>query len=142
VAGALLMAAPAVLATDAPYYVIPVMLSGYVLIVVATVKHKLSDARTALMLLVVSNASFWLFVGVWKLRFKLSLGPPEDVYPEVSAIVLWFFFFLPLVVYEVVVFTKAMALNRQRGLSLLGLVAAAAQVAGTVRFIYLGIIGL
>ena len=137
VIGAVLMALPGLFTTGVRFYFMALIASGYLLLVIATVKYEFTNPRTALLLLLVSNLSFWFSYGLWWLRPKLlGLAPEKGIDPFAGPLSLWLIVLLTFLVYEVAVFVTGMAANRQRVLAAIGLAAVVAQALITLRTIY------
>lgn len=110
---------------------------GFVSFIVATVKNGGSKPETALALLIATNLSFWLSLGLAIVRMSIA-GPSVlggvDAFAGPAA--LWLYLLPPLILYEAVVFLKSLTANQERTTAVVGLVAVAAQVAVTMRFVY------
>jgi hypothetical protein len=143
VVGGILMALPGVFTTGSRFYFMAFMGGGSLLLVTACVKYEFTAPRTALLLLLVSNASFWLSYALWFLRAKLGVAPPrEGIDPFAGPLSLWLLLFLAFLVYETVVFVVGLTTNRQRGFAAAGLVALVPQILVTLRTIYTMIKGV
>jgi len=143
VIGAVLMALPGLFTTSVRFYSMAFIASGYLLFVVATVKLEFMNPGTALLLLVVSNLSFWSSYVLWLVRPKLTgLVPETGIDPFAGPLSLWLILLLTFLVYEVAVFATGVAANRQRVLSVIGLAAVVAQVLITLRTIYIQVNGV
>ena len=143
VIAAVLMALPGLFTTGVRFYSMAFIASGYLLFVVATVKLEFTNPRTALILLLVSNLSFWTSYVLWLVRPKLTgLEPETGIDPFAGPLSLWLIALFTFLLYEAAVFVAAVAVNRQRVLSAIGLTAVAAQVLITLRTIYVQVNGV
>lgn len=141
--GALLMALPGLFTTGRRSVYLLCMISGLLLIAAAG-KRGFAQPKTALVLLVVSNISFWLSVVLWLSRDKLFGMPTREsgVDPFVGPLLLWLAVLILFVIYESVVFATGIIVNRSRTVAVIGLAAVAVQVLLTGRSIYLMIQGV
>ncbi len=135
--GTLLMALPGVLTTGMRLYSIGLFAAGFFALVGATLKSGVSEPRAALLLVLFSNASFWLSYLLWLTRPK-TVGPIPTVGidPFAGPVSLWFLVFLVFSIYELLVFVISVSTNRARGQSILGLVATVTQAVLTMQVIY------
>lgn len=143
VAGGVLLALPGLDRTGTNLFFDLSYLTGLLLLVISTTKYGLTTPKTALLLLVVSNVSFWLSYALWSVRSKV-VGPPPTVGidPFAGPVSFWMLLFLAFLIYETAVFVVGLTANRQRSLAAVGLVAVAAQVLVTLRTIYAMIKGV
>ena len=110
---------------------------GIGILIVATVKNGSSRPRTALTLLIASNASFWLSYGLWLIRSKfLGPSPEAGIDPFAGSVAFWLILLLMSLLYEAVVFLRGLAINQERTTAVVGLLASAVQVLVTLRTIY------
>ena len=139
VIGAMLMAIPALLKTETRFWFMGCMAVGCVLIIIATVKLKVTKPKKALLLLVISSLTFWLSFVLWLIRDRLfgPLQPFSGEDPFGLQLALWSVVLIPLVIYEVAVFLWGVIANRERRLAAIGLVAVAAQAVPIFSYIYL-----
>jgi hypothetical protein len=110
---------------------------GYVTLVVGTVKNGGSRPRTALTLLIASNVSFWVSLGLAVIRMKVfgpSLLGGVDAFAGPAA--LWLYVLPTFILYEAIVFLSGIVANRDRAMAAIGLLAAIAQVLVTMRVVY------
>jgi hypothetical protein len=136
------MALPGLFTGSRPYFLV-FMAGGSLLLVTVCAKDQFTAPRTALLLLFVSNASFWLSYALWSLRPKLGGPPPtEGIDPFAGPVSFWLLLFLAFLIYETAVFVVGLTANRQRGLAVVGIVAVLAQVMVTMRTIYTMIKGV
>ncbi len=143
IVGGVLMALPALFTTASRPYFVAFMAGGSLLLVTACVKYEFTAPSTAVLLLFVSNASFWLSYVLWFLRPKLGVPlPKEGIDPFAGPLSLWLLLFLAFLVYETVVFVVGLTTNRQRSFAAAGLVAVVLQVLVTMRTIYTMIKGV
>ncbi len=143
IVGGLWMALPGLFTAEWSFYSIAFMGGGCLFLVTACVKNGFTAPRTALLLLLISNTSFWLSYALWSLRPKL-VGPPssEGIDPFAGAEAFWLVLFLIFLIYETSVFVVGVTANRQRSFATAGLVAVVAQVLVTLRTIYTSIMGV
>jgi hypothetical protein len=142
VVGGVLMALPGLFTGSRPYFLV-FMAGGGLLLVTVCAKDQFTAPRTALLLLFVSNASFWVSYALWSLRPKLGVPPPtEGIDPFAGPVSFWLLLFLAFLIYETAVFVVGLTANRQRGLAVVGIVAVVAQVMVTMRTIYTMIKGV
>jgi hypothetical protein len=142
--GALLMAIPGLFRTSMRFWFVAYMAVGCLLLVTAAVRHEFTKPKTALLLLIMSNLSFWLSFALWRMRDTL-VGPMprySGIDPFVGPLVIWLAVLLVLATYETVVFAIGVIANRNRTLAAIGLVAVVVQVLVSVRSIYLMIQGV
>jgi hypothetical protein len=141
-AGVMLMAIPGFFTTHSRFAYLACMIGGLVLLAAAA-GPQLTKPKTALLLLVITNLSFWLSVMFWIMRDRL-IGLPHQtaIDPFVGPQLLWLLLFLIFVPYEVVVFLAGMIANRERKLAAIGATGVVAQVLITGRSIYLMLQGV
>lgn len=143
VVGGILLALPGVFTAGSRFFFVALMAGGSALLVTACARHEFTAPKTALLLLLVSNAAFWLSYALWSWRSKFGATPPrEGIDPFAGPVSLWLVLFLAFLVYEAAVFVVGLTANRQRGLAGAGLVAVVAQVLVTMRTIYAMIKGV
>jgi hypothetical protein len=142
--GALLMALPGPFTTSTRLLSLACIGVGYSLLIIATVRCGFTKPKTALLLLIISNLSFWFSVGLWLVRDRYVGSPPPytGIDPFVGPLLLWMVVLVTSVIYEVVVFLRGVVANRDRSVAAVGLVAVVVQMALTVRSIYLMIQGV
>ncbi len=127
--GAILMSAPGLCTEDLRWAFAVFLGAGFVILVTATVWQGGSKPAAALVLLISTNLSFWLSYGLWRLRLKY-VGPSPNQGIDVFAgpVALWSFVLLACLLYEVVVFVRALAKGQQRMAAVAGLLAWVIQV--------------
>jgi hypothetical protein len=134
--GALLMSLPGFTAPTR-WASLAFLAAGYVILIVATVKNGASRPGTALMLLIASNVSFWLSFGLCLIRLKFVGPSPESgIDPFAGPVALWLYLLPTFILYEAVVFLRGLAVNQERKVAAVGLVACVVQVLLTLRTIY------
>jgi hypothetical protein len=135
--GALVMGAPGLFTAEMKWAFVAFLLSGYAILIVATVKSGGARVGTALLLLLAMNVAFWLSYVLWLFRLRI-LGPSPTTGIETFAgpLALWLFLLPPALLYEALVFFRGLVVNRDRTTAAVGLVATAAQVMFTLRTAY------
>lgn len=137
VLGALLMCVPGLFTAGMKWAFVAFLAVGYVTLIVATVKNGGLSPRTALMLLIASNVSFWLSYGLWLIRLKFAgPSPKSGIEAFAGPVALWLILLLTFLLYETVVFVRGIATNQERTTAAFGLVASVAQVLVTLRTVY------
>jgi len=135
--GAVLMCLPGVFTAGMKWAFVVFLVVGYAIFILATFKNGGSKPGTALILLIFSNASFWLSYGLWHVRLKFAGPSPESgVDAFAGPVALWLILLLTFLLYEAVVFFRGLAVNQERATAAIGLAAAAAQVLVTLRTAY------
>lgn len=141
--GALLMAIPGLFTTGMRFFFMAFVAAGYLLLITATVKYDFTKPKTALLLLIVSNLSFWLSYGLWLMRSRIVGQPPkEGIDPFAGPVSLWLVIFLTFVLYEAAIFLMGITVNRERSVAAVGLAAIVVQILVTMRTIYVMIQGV
>jgi hypothetical protein len=135
--GAMLMAIPGLITTSLKLYFMASLAVGCLLLVTATLKNEVGKPKTALLLLAISNSSFWLSYTLWLIRPKL-LGPQlrDGIDPFLGPLAFWLVVLAAFMVCEGTVFLAGIAANRQRAVAAAGLVALIAQLLLTCRTVY------
>ena len=114
-----------------------VLLAGFISFIAAVIKSGGSQPQSALWLLIASNLSFWLCLGMWHMRLRFAV-PSEKAGIDVFAGTLsaWLLILVLFSVYEAAIFSWGALSNRQRGLALVGLIAVLLQIPTSLRIAY------
>ena len=113
------------------------LLLGSISLVAAVAKNGWRSSQSLLILLVTSNAAFWLCYVLWHLRSKIAgPSPMQGIDTYAGILSEWFLLLLLLSVYEAGVFLWNAFSNRQRGYALLGFAALLIQGVTSIRFAY------
>jgi hypothetical protein len=142
--GALLMAIPGLFRTSIRFWFVACMAVGCLSLVTAAFRQEFTRPKTALLLLIVSNLSFWLSFALWRMRDTL-VGPMprySGIDPFVGPLVIWLAVLVLMATYQTVVFAVGVIANRNRTVAAIGLAAVVVQVLVSVRHIYLMIQGV
>jgi len=136
--GLLLLALPGSFTTKSRPYFFGILGLGWLLIVLFLKHARYAPPGTALLLLVTSNAAFWLSYLLWRLRPRM-MGPlgVEGTDSFGVALSIWLAVLLICTLYEGFVFLRGVGTAQQRQVSVLGLVGLMLQVTTTLRVIYL-----
>jgi hypothetical protein len=114
------------------------MVVGCLILIVATVKDGASKSETALALLVVSNAAYWLSYGLFRTRLAFTKPvhlPQPDIFVR-PVVALWILILVIFLAYELFIFVWILLAKRERAIAALGLGASVAQVSLTLTNAY------
>ena len=137
-AGGVLLALPALTATDAPASWLIPMLGGLLLLVIATVRARLEEEWLALALVVTLNISFWISLGVWQLKIHYAGSLLRfGIDPFTGAVALWGFLLIAVSFYALVAFLRGLGKKEHQKLCVAGLACLSAQMLVTFRYIRL-----
>src|SRR5205807_9143447 len=88
--GTLLMSVPGLITEKMGWAFLVLLIVGYIILIVATVKNGGSRPVTALALLITSNVAFWLSYGLWLIRLKFVGPSPESgIDPFAGPLAIW-----------------------------------------------------
>jgi hypothetical protein len=137
IVGAACTSAPGLFTWKMGWAFLVFMVLGYVILIVATVKNGASKPGTALALLFVSNASYWLSYGLFRTRLAFTRPvhlPGTDAFERPVA--LWGLVLIAFLAYELFIFISALIAKRDSAIAALGLGASVAQVLLTLSSAY------
>jgi uncharacterized membrane protein len=114
------------------------MVVGFIILIAATVRDGASKPETALALLVVSNAAYWLSYALFRTRLAFT-QPVHLPFPDVfvrPVVATWVLVIVIFLVYELFIFVWALLAKRDRAIAAFGLGASVAQVLLTLTSAY------
>jgi hypothetical protein len=135
--GAVCLSAPGLFTWRMGWTFLASMLGGYAILIVATVMNGASKPRTALALLIASNAAYWFSYALFRTRLAFTRPvhlPSPDSFGRPVA--LWGLMLVTLLAYELFIFVWALVAKRERAIAAIGLGASVAQVLFTLMNAY------
>lgn len=135
--GALVSAMAGLLTVENRFYSFGLLALGLMCMAAACWLSGVWRPSTAVSLLLVTNATFWLSFAMWRIRPRL-IGPTADagLDPFSLAVSVWLIVFAACLIYEGFVLIRGVSDGTHRRVAVVGLIGAVLQVPTTMRVIF------